>query len=368
MRVFGTRLRPGKSSVVQRVLERLEDGADLRLHHDGAVEVGGGVGEVFVEAFPADGARLLAAAVHVEALLDFAALLGDLGADAIDFVADIHAIGDGALVVVFHHEVLIEEADGLFARRGGQADEEGVEVFEHLPPQAVDGAMAFIDDDEVEGLDGDGGIVGDVLRAAVGGGDFVAGFFVDVLVEFLAAQDGVKALDGADGDAGDGIEVVRGEMLDVVNLGELAAGVGRDELIELALGLASEIRAVHEKEDALCTGVLDEPVGEAARGVGLARAGGHLDERARVIGGEGAFEIRDALDLAGAEIPLRQRVGRGHGDEPGAEGVGKREPRGECLRAMEGEHAAGTGRGIAFVAEEGLDARWIRRGTGASRE
>ena len=61
-------------------------------------------------------AGLLAAAVDVEALLDLAALLGDLRFDAVDVVADIHAIGDGALVVVFRDEVLVEEADGLLAR------------------------------------------------------------------------------------------------------------------------------------------------------------------------------------------------------------------------------------------------------------
>ena len=110
-------------------------------------------------------AGLLAAPVHVEALLDLAALLGDLRLDAIDVVADVDAIGDGALVVVFHHEVLIEEADGLLRGRGGEADEEGVEVFEHLPPEVVDRAVALVGDDEVEGLDGDRGVVGDVLRA-----------------------------------------------------------------------------------------------------------------------------------------------------------------------------------------------------------
>ena len=37
----------------------------------------------------------------------------------------------------------------------------GVEVFEHLPPEIVDGAVAFIGDDEVEFLDREGGIVFD---------------------------------------------------------------------------------------------------------------------------------------------------------------------------------------------------------------
>ena len=124
------------------------DGTDLGLHHDGAVEVFGGVGEVFVEAFPAHPAGVFIAPVHIPALFNRAALFGDLCFDAIDFVADIDAIGDGALVVVFHHEVLVEEPDGLLRRRGCEADEEGVEVFEHLPPEAVDGAVTLVGDDE----------------------------------------------------------------------------------------------------------------------------------------------------------------------------------------------------------------------------
>jgi len=97
-------------------------------------------------------------------------------------------------------------------------------------------------------------------------GDLETGFFVEVFIEFLAAQHRVKALDGADGDPADRVERVRGEMLDVVKLGELAPGIGCDELLELGGGLASEIRAVHEKEHAARSGVFDEPVGEGAGG------------------------------------------------------------------------------------------------------
>jgi hypothetical protein len=48
MRVFGTRVRLGKVSK-ERVLEGLEDGANLRAQHDGAVELLRGEGEVFIE-------------------------------------------------------------------------------------------------------------------------------------------------------------------------------------------------------------------------------------------------------------------------------------------------------------------------------
>ena len=40
----------------------------------------------------------------------------------------------------------------------------GVEVFQHLSPEVVDGAVALVGDDDVEGLDGDGRVVLDGLR------------------------------------------------------------------------------------------------------------------------------------------------------------------------------------------------------------
>jgi hypothetical protein len=259
--------------------------------------------------------------VHVEAFLHLVAGLGDAGADAIDLVADIHAIGDGALVAVFHDEVLAEEADGLLGRRGGEADEVGVEILQHLPPEAVDGAVALIGDDEVEGLDGDGGIVGHVLRAVVGAADLVAGEFVGVLGQLLAAQHGVKPLDGADGDAADVVELVRGEVLDVVNGGELPAVIGQHVLIKLGLRLPAEIRPVHEEEDALGLGELDEAVGKGAGGEGLAGASSHLDERARVVRGEGLLQAGIGLDLAISHTEGVQRMREGHLGKQGAEGL-----------------------------------------------
>src|SRR5437660_1846321 len=120
------------------------------------------------------------------------------------------------------------------------------------------------------------------------------------------AQHGVKALDGGDADAADAVELRGLQVLDVVKLGELAAVVGRDELLEFFQGLVAEVAAVDEKEDAPCAGELDEAVNEVDGGVGLATAGGHLDEGAAFVGGERFFEIADGFDLRGPEI------GRGH--------------------------------------------------------
>jgi cytochrome c553 len=79
-----------------------------------------------------------------------------------------------------------------------------------------------------------------------------------LLGEFFAAQEGVEALDGADGDAADVVEVGRGEVLDVVEFGEEAAGIRRAVTVEFIASLLAEIRAVNEEEDAASPGVFDE--------------------------------------------------------------------------------------------------------------
>ena len=148
------------------VLEGADDGADLVGGDDVAVELVGVVGEVFVQLLPADAAGLPVALVDLEARPRPATPCSVIvGADAVDVEVDVHAVGHGLLVVVLHDEVLVEEAEGLLGGRGGQADEEGVEVFQDLPPQVVDRAVALVDDDEIEGLDRDGRVVGDWARA-----------------------------------------------------------------------------------------------------------------------------------------------------------------------------------------------------------
>ena len=178
-----------------------------------------------------------------------------------------------------------------------------------------------------------------VACSLVGGCDFEAGFFVEVFVQLFATEHGVKALDGADGDAANAIELVRGEVLDVVELGELAA-VGGDELLELRHGLASEIGAIDEEEDVARVGMLDEPVGERAGGEGLAGAGGHLDEGARLRFGEGLLKAADRFNAADSDVLAIVGMLEGHLSEPTSEGVGLFEPLGECFGTMEGEDAA----------------------------
>jgi len=57
----------------------------------------------------------------------------------------------------------------------------------------------------------------------------------------VALEGGVDALDGRDADPRGGVDGVGGEVLDDVLGGELALGVGDDELVELKLSLLAEV-------------------------------------------------------------------------------------------------------------------------------
>ena len=184
------------------LLERADHEPDLVFGDHVPVELVGGVGQVVVEFGVALGAGAAVPMGDEPARLALQGrpLLGDPGPDAVDVEADVHAIGHGLLVAVFHHEVAVEEADGLGGRRGGQPDQEGVEVVEHLPPEVVDGAVALIDDDEVERLDGDVLVVDDRQRLLdQAGRQLEQRLLVGLLVElFLALEDRVEALDRRD--------------------------------------------------------------------------------------------------------------------------------------------------------------------------
>src|SRR5438128_1896962 len=124
---------------------------------------------------------------------------------------------------------------------------------------------------------------------------------------------------------------------------------GRDESMakkqqyprEFFQSLASEIATVHKEENALCTGVFDQPVNEIARCVRLAAAAGHLDECSRTALGEGCFQISDGRDLCGTQALSREFR---EGSQPGAKrrpGMLKllREPLIESFRTVKAEYS-----------------------------
>ena len=315
----------------------------------------GAVREVLVEQLPAGATGGAIAEPRPHPGVDRAPALGDLRLDAVDVEVDVDPVHDGLLVAVLHDEVLVEEAERLLVRGRGEPDGEGVEVVEHLPPEAVDRAVALVDDHDVEEL---GRQLAVVLDGEEPGGELEGRVLVDLLVERgLAAEDRVDPLDRGDRHARDGVDVVRGEVLDVVELGELAPVVRRREALELLQRLAAEVGAVDEEEDPARVGVLDEAVGDVGRGEGLAGAGRHLDQRARAVRGERLLEVADGRDLRGPEARLSQRRQRAQAvSQRGCGGMLRdvREPAGKRLRPVEREHRAARGVGVERVREAGL--------------
>jgi len=57
----------------------------------------------------------------------------------------------------------MKEAHPLLGWRCCESDQRGVEVLQHLPPLVIDGAMTFIRDDKVEGLNRDRRVIADRL-------------------------------------------------------------------------------------------------------------------------------------------------------------------------------------------------------------
>ncbi len=343
----------------QVVAEGADDGADLVRVDDVAVELGGGVGGVFVLLFPALFAGQAFALFNLLFGGDDGALLGDAGVDQVNLVADVHPVGDGFFMAVVADDILFEEAVGAVVGRGGEADQAGVEIVEHLLPEVVDAAVAFVDEDEVEEFGRDFGVVGD------GGGclgldqfsrvDFFGGF-----VELLVLQQRVKALDGRDADVGALVDEAVLEPLHRVKLGEFAVIVDGHVGHHFLLGLLAEVFGIDEEKHAPGVGVLEQAVNAGDGGVGLAGAGGHLNEGARPGFAEGLFEVGDRRFLAIAQAEffggLVFGVERRQFGKAGTQAFTLGQPVAQGFRAVEAEDFTRARLGVAGVGKTGDDA------------
>ena len=184
----------------QVVPERSDHGADLAGIHNVPIQLCCGIDQVLVHLLPALGASQ---AVPVLDLLlqDHRAVFRNIGLNEEDVLTDIDPIDNGLLSRIFADHVLVEKGKGALVRRGGQADDESVEILQHLIPHVVDRPMAFIDNDAVEKLRGNLFVIDDLFCGlCVGSGLLEEGFFLCGFIHFLTLQDGVHPLNGADAD------------------------------------------------------------------------------------------------------------------------------------------------------------------------
>ena len=136
---------------VDSLLVFLKDLADLVAHDNTAIQF------VFVELSLGNGN--LFALLRVEAIGDCQHITGinratffrQLCFDAVDAIPDVHVVQHGLFVGVVRYAVVVEECKRLGNRRGRHANHASrLEVRQHLLPVAVNGAMAFVNYDEIE--------------------------------------------------------------------------------------------------------------------------------------------------------------------------------------------------------------------------
>ncbi len=103
---------------------------------------------------------------------------------------------------------------------------------------------------------------------------------------------------------------VGAQVLDVVQLGELAAVVRGGVLLELVEGLPRQVGPVHQEQHAPDAAELDQPVDLRDGGEGLAAAGRHLDQRAGPVLGQGLAPGSGSRLICAGRIPSVTSGGR----------------------------------------------------------
>ncbi len=188
-------LAAGEDLGADAVLEGPHDQADLARVHDRPVELLALVDELVVELAQLDRARLLVSHPDPLAGSDLSTLLGDLGADSVELLVDVDPVEDRLLLGVLRHDVVVEVGGRRRRGRRREPDDERVEVVEHLTPAAVDRAVALVGPDDVEHLDRNRRLVGDLDRPP-SVTELEGRALVEVgVVLLLTAQHRVQALD-----------------------------------------------------------------------------------------------------------------------------------------------------------------------------
>ena len=285
-------------------------------------------------------------------------------------------------MAVLGDHVLVEERERVLGRGGGQADERGVEVLQNLPPQAVDRAVGLVHHDHVEELGRDRLRVDDRRRLADQrrARPRKRRALLQLAIELrVALEDAVEPLNGGDDDPVHRVHRLRGQAGDVVQLGELPTIVGRRVGLKLLLGLLAQVAAVHQEQGPPRAAKLHQPIQRRDRGVRLAAARRHLDQRPRATGLDRGLEVLDRIDLRRPHTlgvqrrrelhPAQERGGRGcarpllfQGDRPG-------EPRLERLGLVKPEHPTAARRRVEQVGEPRLHPRGlVQEGQRADRD
>src|SRR5262245_44206112 len=222
-------------------------------------------------------------------------------------IVDVNAVSDRPLVIVLHHQILIEKAEGLFGWSSGETDEMGIEVFQYLAPEVVNGTVTLVGDDDIESVDWDCRVVFYRRRFFEQRFQTLDRSLVGFLIQLLSLEHRIEALNRADANARASVERVRGQTLDDIFLVEFIVVVGRHILLKLRQRLFPQVASINHKQNPLGAGEFDQTVAQNDREERFTRAGGHLHERARPVIAQGLLDVHDRLRLGRPKIIDQRR-------------------------------------------------------------
>ena len=103
-----------------------------------------------------------------------------------DILANVNAVNDSLFSWVLADNILVEKRKSTVIRGGGQANDKGIKIGQHLAPHIINGAVAFIHDNAVKELRRNFGIVDDLFWCFAFGGDiFRKGNLFCLFVQFF---------------------------------------------------------------------------------------------------------------------------------------------------------------------------------------
>ena len=207
---------PMREDFRQVVFERPDDRANLAGVHHFIIEFFRRIGQVFVQLLPAFASSQFLAFVDEFAFPDGRALFADLRFDQVHGMADVDPVDHGFFVGVLADDVLIEKAKGPYIGRRGQPDQKRIKILQHLFPEIIDAAVAFVDHDKVKKLQRQFGIVDHRQRLPLAPLDFAGVGFLFGFAQLFPFENRIQPLDGADADLAVGRHIARFQPLYVV--------------------------------------------------------------------------------------------------------------------------------------------------------
>src|SRR6266702_2198999 len=167
--------------------------------------------------------------------------------------------------------------------------------------------MTLVRNDDVEGVDRDGRIVGNWLWSTLEHFERCPGKLIQLWLQFFALQHREQPLDRRDADLGYRVDPVRLHVLNVVQLREYPPVVGGAERLKLLQRLPTKVATIHEEQNPSVSGELDEAIQKVAGRISFAGTGRHLDESPPSSLAQRVLQGSDCRDLRRSKSILNQR-------------------------------------------------------------